>query len=129
MTSSTTADLPRSRRSPKHYGLSSVEPLRGEVWDAHVPEIGSHPFVILTVNSMIARLGHVTAALVTGTEGPPTTHIPLGSEVGLTEYEESYVNASDLHSIPKPKLSRRRGRLHRAELASLEAAVRTYLGL
>jgi mRNA interferase MazF len=106
-----------------------VEPLRGEVWDAHIRGAGTHPFVILTVNPMIARLGAVTAALVTGTAGPRYTHIPLGAEAGLTEYTESYVNAADLYTIPKPRLHRRWGRLAGAEMASLERAVRTYLGL
>src|SRR5262245_16729163 len=106
-----------------------MESLRGEVWDAHVREAGTHPFVILTVNPMIARLGAVTAVLVTGTAGPRFTHIPLGAEAGLTEYAESDANATDLHTIPKPRLRRRRGRLAGAEMASLERAIRTYLGL
>jgi mRNA interferase MazF len=106
-----------------------VEPLRGEVWDAHVRGAGTHPFVILTVNPMIARLGAVTAALVTGTVGPRFTHIPLGTEAGLTEYAESYAKVTDLHTIPKPRLHHRRGRLAAAEIASLEQAIRTYLGL
>jgi mRNA interferase MazF len=67
--------------------------------------------------------------LVTGTAGPEYTHIPLGAEGGLTEYAASYANATDLHTIPKPRLHRRRGRLDGAEMASLERAVRTYLGL
>lgn len=106
-----------------------MEPLRGEVWDAHVRGAGAHPFVILTVNPMIARLGAVTAALITGTAGPQHTHIALAAEAGLTEYAESYANATDLHTIPKPRLHHRRGRLASAEMASLERAVRTYLGL
>jgi mRNA interferase MazF len=106
-----------------------VEPLRGEVWDAHVRGAATHPFVILTVNPMIARLGAVTAVLVTGTAGPRDTHLPLGAEAGLAEYAESYANATDLHTIPKPRLHHRRGRLAAAELASLERAVRTHLGL
>jgi mRNA interferase MazF len=105
-----------------------VEPLRGEIWDAHLPRAGTHPFVVLTINPMIGRLGAVTAALVTGTEGPPSTHVPLGHEVGLTDYE-SYANATDLHTIPKGKLHRRRGRLTLAEMRKLENAIRTYLGL
>jgi len=89
----------------------------------------AHPFVILTVNPMIARLGSVTAVLVTGTTGPRYTYIPLGAEAGLTEYAESYASATDLHIIPKPRLHHHRGRLASAEMASLERAVRTYLGL
>ena len=38
-----------------------MDPLRGEIWDAHVRGASTHPFVILTVNPMIARLGAVTA--------------------------------------------------------------------
>ena len=106
-----------------------MEPLRGEVWDAHVRGAGTHPFVILTVNPMITRLEAVTAALVTGTAGPRYTHILLDAEAGLTEYAESYANATDLHTIPKPRLHDRRGRLAGAEMASLERAVRTCLGL
>ncbi|MGN6172633.1 MAG: type II toxin-antitoxin system PemK/MazF family toxin [Streptosporangiaceae bacterium] len=106
-----------------------MEPLRGEVWDAHVRGPGTHPVVILTVDPLIARLGAVTAVLVTGTAGPRLTHVPLGAEAGLTEYAESYANATDLHTIPKPRLHRRRGRLAGAEMASLERATRTYLGL
>ena len=106
-----------------------MEPLRGEVWDAHVRGAGTHSFVILTVNPMIVQLGAVTAVLVTGTAGPRYTHIPLGAEAGLTEYAESYANATDLHTIPKPRFHRRRGRLAAAEIAGLEQAVRTYLGL
>jgi mRNA interferase MazF len=78
---------------------------------------------------MIARLGAVTAVLVTGTAGPRYTHIPLGGEAGLAEYAESYANATDLHTIPKPRLHRRRGRLAGAEMANLERAVGAYLGL
>jgi mRNA interferase MazF len=53
----------------------------------------------------------------------------LGTEAGLTEYAESYANATDLHTIPKLRLHRRRGRLAGSEMANLERAVRTYLGL
>lgn len=106
-----------------------MEPLRGEVWDAHVRGAGTHPFVILTVNPMIARLGAVTAVLVTGTAGPRYTHIPLGADVGLTGYGESYANATDVHTIPKTRLHSRRGRLAGTEMASLEQAIRTHLGL
>jgi hypothetical protein len=50
-------------------------------------------------------------------------------DAGLTGYAQSYANATDLHTIPKPRLHRRRGRLAGAEIASLEQAGCTYLGL
>lgn len=78
---------------------------------------------------MIPRLSAVTVAVVTGAEGPAQTHMPLDRESGLTGYDVSFVIATDLHSIDKSRLRRRRGRLHPRELMSLEEAVRIYLGL
>jgi mRNA interferase MazF len=106
-----------------------VQPLKGDVWDARLPRVGDHPVVILTINVMIPRLSAVTVAVVTGTEGPAQTHIPLDRESGLTGYDVSFVNATDLHSIDKSRLRQRRGRVHPRELMNLEEAVRTYLGL
>jgi mRNA interferase MazF len=106
-----------------------VDPVRGEVWDARLPIVGNRPAVVLTVNPMILRLSSVTVVVVTGTEGPSTTHVVLGSEAGSTRYDVSYANAADVHTVDKTRLRRRRGRLDAAELRSLETAVRTYLGL
>lgn len=97
--------------------------------DVHMPGIGDHPVVVLTVNALIPKLSAMTVAGVTGTRGPEITHIPLDREAGLDKYDESFANATDLHTIPKSKLHKRRGRLHPAELARLEEAVRVYLGL
>ncbi len=83
----------------------------------------------MTINVLIPRLSAVTVAVVTGTEGPAQTDIPLDRESGLTGYDVSFVNATDLHSIDKSRLRHRRGRLHPRELMRLEEAVRTYLGL
>lgn len=77
---------------------------------------------------MIARLSSVTVAVITGTAGPDPTHIPLDPEAGLTRYDISYANATDLHTIDQSRLRKRRGRLHPAELQRLESAVRIYLG-
>ncbi len=106
-----------------------MEPLRGEVWDVRIPIVGEHPAVVLTINPMISRLGSLTIAVITGTDGPEPTHIPLGADVGLARYDVSYLNATDLHTVDQSRLRRRRGRLHPAELQRLDAAIRTYLGL
>jgi mRNA interferase MazF len=104
--------------------------MRGEVWDARLPpQVGFHPVVVLTTNSLIPRLSAVTVALITGTEGPTTTHIRLDRDVGLSGHDVSYVNVTDLHSIAKPRLTRRRGRLDLAELEKVEGVVRGYLDL
>ena len=85
--------------------------------------------VILTINPLLTRLSSVTVLVITGTEGPPTTHVPIGREAGLTKYDESYVNVTDIHTIAQAKLAKRRGALHPAELARLEEALRVTLGL
>lgn len=104
--------------------------MRGEVWDARLPgPIGDHPVVVLTTNALIPRLSAATIALITGTEGPPSTHIRLDRDAGLTGYDVSYVNATDLHSVAKPRLRHQRGRLDVIELERVEEAVRAYLNL
>ncbi|MGH3446271.1 MAG: type II toxin-antitoxin system PemK/MazF family toxin [Nocardioidaceae bacterium] len=103
---------------------------RGDVWDVHFPApIGSRPCVVLTTNALIDRLGAVTVAEVISTEGPGSTHIELGHESGLTGRAQSWANVTGLHTVPKGKLRRQRGRLAPAELAHVGAAVRGYLDL
>ena len=99
------------------------------MWDVRLPHVGEHPAVVLSANVLNSRLSSVAVAVITGSEGPALTHVPLGSEAGLTRYDVSYVNATDLHSVNKVRLKRRRGLLHAAELGRVEAAVRLYLGL
>jgi mRNA interferase MazF len=106
-----------------------MDPLRGEVWDTRLPRIGDHPVVVLTVNALSQRLSAVTVAVITGTEGPPSTHVSVDSDVGMTGHDMSYINATDLHTVDKPRLHRRRGLLSPGEMARLEDAIRLYLGL
>jgi mRNA interferase MazF len=106
-----------------------MDPLRGEVWDARIPVAGEHPAVVLTINPMIGRLSAVTVAVITGTAGPAPTHVELGPEAGLTRHDISYANATDLHSVDRSRLRKRRGRLHPGEMQCLEEAIRTYVGL
>jgi mRNA interferase MazF len=110
-------------------GASGLTPLRGEVWQCALPVVGPHPVVVLTVNRIAVPSSAVTVALVTGSAGPSVTHVSIGPEVGVSKYPESYVNCTDLHSVDKPRLRRRLGRLAPAEMRSVEVAVRTVLGL
>lgn len=105
------------------------EPFRGEVWDVRFAGFGEHPAVILSVNPLNVRLGHVAVVPITGTAGPELTHIALTSDAGLTRYDESYADATGLQPVARGRLRRRRGLLTRAELTRLEEQIRTYLGL
>ncbi len=104
-------------------------PLRGEIWDVDIPAVGEHPAVVLSANPINTHLGHITIAVVTGTPGPPVTHVPLGAEAGLTRYDLSYANATDLHAVNKERFLGRRGLCSKDELAHVESLVRVYLEL
>ncbi|CAM5573898.1 hypothetical protein SANTM175S_08883 [Streptomyces antimycoticus] len=71
----------------------------------------------------------MTVAVVTGTSGPAATHLPIGSECGVTKYDESYVNCTDLHTVDKSRLRRRLGLLDPVEMRQIEDRVRVILGL
>ena len=105
-------------------------PLRGEVWGCVLPTpIGPHPVVVLTVNRLAEPLSALTVAVITGTSGPASTHVPVGPDCGVTTYDESYVNCTDLHTVDKPRLRRRLGLLTPSELRSVEDRLRVILGL
>lgn len=108
---------------------TEATPMRGEVWACAVPLAGPHPVLILTVNRIAAPLSAVTVALITGTPGPEATHLRIGPDFGVTKYPESYVNCSDLHTVDKPRLRLRLGRLALTEMRGVEAAIRRTLGL
>ncbi|KEG40997.1 MazF family transcriptional regulator [Streptomyces griseorubens] len=105
-------------------------PLRGEVWGCALPApIGPHPVVVLTVNRIAEPLPAVTVAVITGTSGPASTHVPVGPDCGVTKYDESYVDCTDLHTVDKPRLRRRLGLLAPSELRNVEERLRVILGL
>ncbi|MGY1455517.1 type II toxin-antitoxin system PemK/MazF family toxin [Streptomyces sp. SS8] len=110
--------------------MSPGTALRGEVWVCALPQpVGPHPVVVLTVNRIAEPLASVTVALITGTSGPQTTHVPIGPDAGLKKYDESYVNCADLHTVAKPRLRRKLGLLAPGELRRVEESVRLILGL
>lgn len=81
--------------------MSRLDPLRGEVWDVRFPGVGERPAVILSINQLNARLGHVAVVPITGTRGPALTHIPLGVDAGLTRYDESYADLTTVQPVAK----------------------------
>ena len=87
-----------------------------------------HPAVVLTINRLGQKLSSLSVVLITGTDGPRTTH-PLGAEVGLTRYIESYACATEIHTVPINRFKHRRGRLSAQDLAALSSALKVVLGL
>ncbi|MGQ0483230.1 MAG: type II toxin-antitoxin system PemK/MazF family toxin [Pseudonocardia sp.] len=109
--------------------MPTPEPLRGEIWDVRFPSVGEHPAIVLSINSLNSRLGHVAVIPITGTTGPAATHIPLEADAGLTRYAESYADVTALQPIARGRCRKRRGLLTRHELVRVESQLRTYLGL
>jgi len=106
------------------------EPFRGDVWDVRFPNsIGDNPAVVLSVNMLNTRLATVVVVPITGTKGPSGTHVRLDADAGLTRYDESWVNITDLHSVARSRFRHHRGRLALAELDHISDQVRVYLGL
>lgn len=105
------------------------EPFRGEVWDVDFADFGMHPAVILSINPLNARLGHVAVIPVTGTSGPEQTHVLLDADAGLTRYPESYADVTALQPVARTSLLTRRGLLSRAELDRLGYQLSVYVGI
>lgn len=105
------------------------EPFRGEVWDVDFEAFGTHPAVVLSINGLNTRLGHVAVIPITGTSGPEETHIPLTADAGLTKYDQPYADVTSLQPVARVCLLRKRGLLHHAELERIARQLMTYLGL
>jgi mRNA interferase MazF len=55
--------------------------------------------------------------------------VRVGPEAGVTKYDESFVNCTDLHTVDKSHLRRRLGRLAPIEMRTVESNLRGVLGL
>jgi len=109
--------------------MSLPEPFRGEVWDVDFDDFGLHPAVVLSINALNTRLGHVAVLPVTGTQGPEQTHVSLGPDAGLTRYPESFADVTALQPVARSRLLKRRGLLAVPELDRLARQLTIYLGL
>ncbi len=90
---------------------------------------GTRTCVVPTSNPLIARLGAVTVVEATRTADPRSTHIDIDADAGLTGRNRSWVNTTELHTIPKGELRRHRGRLDPVELRRGSTAIRVSLDL
>ncbi len=109
--------------------MSLPEPLRGEVWDVDFDGSGLHPAVVLSLNMLNTRLGHVAVIPVTSTRGPDQTHVALDRDAGLTRDNQSYADVTALQPVARTRLLKRRGLLATAEIDRLADQLAIYLGL
>ena len=99
------------------------------MWDVDFPDFGVHPAVVLSVNALNIRLGHVAVVPVTGTAGPDLTHMPLTADAGLTRYDQSCADITALQPVDRARLLSQRGRLVPSEMSRLADQLEVYLGL
>lgn len=100
---------------------------RGDIWDARIPNVGTHPIVVVTRGSAIPVLSTLVCALVTSTFHGHVAEVEVGDEEGLEH--TCAINCDNLFSLPKQVLVRRRGQLGPVKLAQLDRALTVALGL
>lgn len=100
---------------------------RGDVWDAQVPGVGTHPVVIVTRQSAVPLLSALVCALVTSTFHGHVAEVELGLAEGLDR--DCALNCDNLFTLPKEVLVRRRGQLAPDKLTQFDRALVVALGL
>lgn len=100
---------------------------RGDIWDAQVPGVGTHPVVIATRQSPIPLLSALVCVLVTSTFHGHVAEVGLGPAEGLDH--DCALNCDNLITLPKDVLVRRRGQLGPDKLAQFDRALFVALGL
>jgi mRNA interferase MazF len=121
--------LPIGVALPPVRPMPRPEAFRGEVRDVDFPDVGTHPAVVLSVDPMDVRLGHIAVIPVTGTQGPEQTHVPRGTDAGPTGYDESYADVTGLQPVARERLLARRGLLSLREPERLGRQLTVYRGL
>ena len=100
---------------------------RGDVWDADVPGVGTHPVVVITRDSAIPVLTSLLCALVTSSFHGHVAEVEVGRAEGLDH--DCAVNCDNLFTLPRSVLVRRRGRLGPQQLDQLDRALVIALGI
>ena len=100
---------------------------RGDVWDAQVPGVGTHPVVVVTRDSAIPLLRTIVCVLVTSTFRGHVAEVELGPPEGLDH--DCAANCDNVFTLPKDVLVRHRGRLGPDKAAQFDRALIVALGL
>jgi mRNA interferase MazF len=90
---------------------------RGDIWLADVPGDKRRPVVVLTRDSVLARLTTILVAPVTTRVRDIPTEVPLGPAHGLSR--PCVANFDNIAPLPKAALVRKVGRLAQDELAAV----------
>lgn len=100
---------------------------RGEIWDAKIPGVGTHPVVIATRDTAIPLLSALVCVLVTSTFHGHVAEVELGPAEGLGH--PCAANCDNVFTLPRDVLVRRRGRLGPDKAVQFDRAISIALGL
>lgn len=100
---------------------------RGDIWDAVIPGVGTHPVVIANRDTAIPILATLVCVLVTSTFHGHVAEVEVGISEGLDL--DCAVNCDNLLTLPKTVLARHRGRLGPAKMTQFDRALVVALGL
>jgi mRNA interferase MazF len=105
--------------------LSLVD--RGDIFDAHIPDLGVRPVLVVTRQVAVPVLSSVTVAMITSTVRGIASEVLLNSEHGLEH--ASAANCDNLLTLAKARLGKRRGTLRFEDVGRLDSALRFALQL
>ena len=108
--------------TPKEVATDVTSARRGDIWLADVPGDKRRPVVVLTRNSVLARLTTILVAPVTTRVREIPTEVALGPAHGLARH--CVANFDNIAPLPRRALVRRVGLLSRDELAAACRAAR-----
>ena len=100
---------------------------RGDIWDAAIPGVGTHPVVVITRDGALSAVTAVVCVLVTSTFHGHVAEVPLGPDDGLDH--DCAANCDNIFTLPKTVLKRRRGTLGPVKARQLDTALTIALGL
>ncbi|MEO6120622.1 MAG: type II toxin-antitoxin system PemK/MazF family toxin [Acidimicrobiales bacterium] len=100
---------------------------RGEVWDARIPGVGTHPVIVATRDSAIPLMTTLVCVLVTSSFHGHVAEVEVGPDEGLAY--QCAVNCDNVFTLTKQVLVRRRGRLGPAKAVQFDRALGVALGL
>jgi mRNA interferase MazF len=95
---------------------------RGDIFDAEIAGLGSHPVLVVSRQEAIYHRTRVTVAVVTSTIRDHAAEVPLDETHGLDH--ASVADCDELYTIEKGALTRRRGKLELGDLMRLDEGLR-----
>ena len=100
---------------------------RGELWDADLPGMDRHTFVVISREEALPVLTSVVCVLVTSKLRRHIAEVTIGNDEGMPG--ESAINCDNIFTIPVRNLLNKRGELGPEKTYQLARALQAALGI